>query len=123
MSALHPEVAVGAIIVREGAVLLVRRGRGAEVGKWSIPGGRVEFGESLADAVAREVLEETGLQVTAGELAWWVERIGDEPFVHHYVIFDFFAIETDSLIAASAPTAVHSVQRRSRDPLCHWIEN
>jgi ADP-ribose pyrophosphatase YjhB (NUDIX family) len=87
----HAELAVGAVVVHEGALLLVRRGRGAAVGKWSIPGGRVEFGELLHAAVAREVREETGIDVDVGDLAGWVERRGSDPEPYHYVILDFFA--------------------------------
>jgi 8-oxo-dGTP diphosphatase len=86
-----PEVAVGAIVVHDGCLLLVRRGRGARIGKWAPPGGRVEYGETLRDAVAREVREETGIAVRVGNLAGWVERIGDEREPFHYVIFDFEA--------------------------------
>jgi 8-oxo-dGTP diphosphatase len=82
----RPEVAVGAVVVRDGALLLVRRGRGAAVGAWSVPGGRVERGETLAEAVERELLEETGLRGRCGEFVGWVERIDDE---HHFVILDF----------------------------------
>jgi len=87
-----PEVAVGAVVVHEGRLLLVQRGRGAAVGKWAPPGGRVEFGETLAGAVVREVREETGIEVHAGELAGWVERTGTDPEPYHYVILDFFAV-------------------------------
>ncbi len=87
-----PEVAVGAVVVHEGRLLLVQRGRGAALGKWAPPGGRVEFGETLADAVVREVREETGIEVRAGELAGWVERTGNDPEPYHYVILDFFAV-------------------------------
>ena len=59
----HAEVAVGAVVQRGDEILLIRRGRGAAVGQWAIPGGRVEFGERLKAAVAREVREETGLEV------------------------------------------------------------
>lgn len=84
----RPELCVGAVIRRDGALLLIKRGRGVAVGKWSIPGGRVEFGETLTAAVQREVLEETGLQVDVGELVGWVERFGPE---YHFVIADFQA--------------------------------
>jgi 8-oxo-dGTP diphosphatase len=84
----RPELCVGAVVVHEGALLLVRRARPPAVGKWSVPGGRVERGERLQDAVAREVREETGLEVTVGELAGWVDWIDTE---HHFVILDFFA--------------------------------
>jgi len=72
-----PEVAaVGAIAVRDDMVLLVRRGRAPSIGKWSLPGGRVEPGESDADAVIREVAEETGLAVTVRAFAGEVLRPG-----------------------------------------------
>ena len=70
------EVAVGAIVEHDGCLLLVQRGRGVGIGRWAPPGGRVEFGEQLRAAVAREVREETGLAVDVGELAGWVERTG-----------------------------------------------
>jgi 8-oxo-dGTP diphosphatase len=84
----HPELCVGAVVRLEDALLLIRRGRGVAVGQWSIPGGRVEFGESMTTAVEREVEEETGLLVDVGELVGWVERFGPE---HHFVIADFHA--------------------------------
>lgn len=84
---MRPEVCVGAIAVRDRCVLLVRRGHGPAAGQWSVPGGRVEWGETLAAAVVREVAEETGLEVLCEEFADWVERIGDQ---HHYVIVDFW---------------------------------
>lgn len=84
---MRPEVCVGAVAVRDGCLLLVRRGRAPALGKWSVPGGRVEWGETLADAAVREVAEETGLEATCGGFAGWVERIGEG---HHYVIVDFW---------------------------------
>ena len=79
---------MGAVVVRDGQILLVRRGRGPAQGQWSVPGGRVEGGETLAEAVEREVAEETGLEVTCGEFVGFVERIGAG---YHYVILDFLA--------------------------------
>jgi ADP-ribose pyrophosphatase YjhB (NUDIX family) len=84
-----PVVAVGAFIFdREGRVLLVQRGAPPALGKWSLPGGKLELDETLAQAVAREVREETGLSVTVGALACVVERISEG---YHYVILDYLA--------------------------------
>ncbi|MDQ4008935.1 MAG: NUDIX domain-containing protein [Actinomycetota bacterium] len=87
---------VGAI-VRDGAgrLLMVRRAREPAAGTWSIPGGRVEPGEADADAVRREVMEETGLRVRAGALVGRVER--DGPAGSVYEIFDYAAdLEPDT---------------------------
>jgi mutator protein MutT len=82
----RPEVCVGAIAIDNERLLLIRRGRGPAAGEWSVPGGRVEAGETLAEAVVRELLEETGIEGVCNELVGWVERIGDE---FHHVILDF----------------------------------
>jgi 8-oxo-dGTP diphosphatase len=81
-----PQVCVGAVAVDDGRLLLVRRGRGPAQGKWSVPGGRVERGETVGEAVVRELAEETGMEGLCGPLLGWVERIDDE---HHFVILDF----------------------------------
>ena len=82
----RPEVAVGAIAVDAERLLLVRRGHGPAAGLWSVPGGRVEPGEMLVEAVVRELAEETGLEGVADRFVGWVERIGEG---YHYVILDF----------------------------------
>jgi mutator protein MutT len=88
----RPELCVGAIVIDDDRLLLIRRGHGPADGEWSVPGGRVEWGETLAEAVVRELLEETGISGVCGELVGWVERI-DEGF--HYVILDFRVIALD----------------------------
>jgi 8-oxo-dGTP diphosphatase len=82
----RPEVCVGAVAVAGDRLLLVRRGRAPGRGLWSVPGGRVEPGEALADAVVRELAEETGVAGTCGALLGVAERRdGDQ----HFVILDY----------------------------------
>jgi 8-oxo-dGTP diphosphatase len=99
---IRPEVCVGALIVVDGELLLVRRGRGPAAGEWSVPGGRVEMGELLAEAVVREVREETGLEAVCGELVGWVERFDDD---RHFVILDFEVTVLDGTTAVAGDDA------------------
>jgi 8-oxo-dGTP diphosphatase len=92
MNVKEPEIAVGAVCTHLGQLLLVRRGRGPAVGEWSVPGGRVERGETLHEAVVRETYEETGLEVVVDRFLGWVERIDDD---HHHVILDFAVTALD----------------------------
>ncbi|TDC46506.1 NUDIX domain-containing protein [Actinomadura sp. KC345] len=87
-------------IVRDGdgRLLMVRRGRPPGEGLWSVPGGRVEPGEDDAEAVARELKEETGLDVVAGALAGTVERPG--PGGVTYEIYDYAATVTGGALRA-----------------------
>jgi ADP-ribose pyrophosphatase YjhB (NUDIX family) len=109
-----PIVGVGAVVVDEGRVLLVRRGREPLKGHWTLPGGALEVGESLSAGVAREVMEETGLQVEAGELVELVDRIHRENgrVRYHYVIADYLCRVTGgTLHAASDADAARWVER------------
>ena len=88
----RPVAGVGAILLDGGRVLLVRRGSPPQQGLWSIPGGAVELGETLAEAVAREVREECGLAIRPLELIEIFERIiRDEAgeVAYHYVLMDY----------------------------------
>lgn len=82
-----PQVAVGAVVVDDQRLLMVQRDREPGKGLWSVPGGRLESGEYLDAAVSREVKEETGLDVSVGQLLGILEVVGDP----HYVILDFVA--------------------------------
>ena len=84
---MAPQIAVGAIAVSDGRLLMIRRVNEPGAGLWSLPGGRVEHGEYLAEALAREVREETGLTVEVLDLVGILEVVGDP----HYVILDYFA--------------------------------
>ena len=105
MTPHRPELAVGAIVRRDGSLLLVQRGQEPEAGLWSVPGGRVEWGEPMARAVERELAEETGLVGRCGPLVGWTERIGD---ANHFVIADF-EVEVDRTSAAAAGSDARSV--------------
>jgi 8-oxo-dGTP diphosphatase len=89
-----PVIAVGAIICHQGRLVLIRRDKEPSKGRWTFPGGAVELGESLEDAVRREILEETGLQVDVGEVAMVLDHVvRDEAgeVRYHYIIVDYFA--------------------------------
>ena len=87
----HPQLAVSAAIFRDGKILLVRRARSPGQGFYSLPGGRVEFGESLHTALHREVDEETGLRIEILELAGWREVLPGTTGGGHYLIMSFAA--------------------------------
>lgn len=88
----RPILAVGGVVVHEGRVLLIRRGQPPMEGRWSIPGGIVELGEVIADAVARELKEETGVCVRVLDLIEIYEKVArDEAGAaqYHFVILDY----------------------------------
>ena len=87
----RPQLAVSASIFRAGRVLLVRRARSPGLGLYSLPGGRVEFGETLEAALLREIAEETRLTVEIVGLAGWREVVPGPANAGHYVILSFAA--------------------------------
>src|SRR5713226_4922753 len=87
-----PLVGVGAVIVQNHRVLLIRRGQAPLLGEWSLPGGVLECGEALREAAVREAREETGLLVETVEMLGVYERVipGDDGRTrYHYVLIDF----------------------------------
>jgi 8-oxo-dGTP diphosphatase len=116
----QPLVGVGAVIVEDGRVLLIKRGKAPFLGEWSIPGGMLELGETLRQGAEREALEETGLVVRATDMLGVFDRIvpdsivsnpakANEPnrMLYHYVLVDFLCqrISGDVLAAGDAADA------------------
>lgn len=92
MSPHWPQLGCGAIVRRDNSLLLVKRGRPPHEGLWAIPGGKVKAGESLPVAVAREVLEETGIRINVGEMIYhmeYIEQAEDGSLAFHYVVLDY----------------------------------
>jgi ADP-ribose pyrophosphatase YjhB (NUDIX family) len=109
-----PLVGVGAVVVENERVLLVRRGQEPLKGKWSLPGGMLELGESLQDGVIREVQEETGLTVEPVELIELLDRVHREDgrVRYHYVIADYLCRVVGGVLrAASDADDVRWVER------------
>ncbi len=113
MSRLYPSlpiVGVGAVIVRRGEVLIVRRANPPLQGEWSIPGGALDLGEKLRDGVAREVREETGLDVEVGPVLDVFDSIfpdGEGRTQYHYVLIDYLChLRSGTLAAATDASEV-----------------
>ncbi len=87
----HPQLAVSAAIFRDDRILLVRRARSPAKGVYSLPGGRVEFGETLHAALHREIREETALEIDIVGLAGWREVMPASAGGGHYLIMSFAA--------------------------------
>lgn len=88
-----PRVGVGALVIKDETVLLVKRGTPPGAGLWALPGGMVKLGETLREAVERETLEETGITIEAGEPAYVfdvIEKDADGRILYHYVIVDLW---------------------------------
>ena len=115
----RPVCGVGAVVRKDDAVLLIRRGKPPRMGEWSIPGGAVEVGETLQQAVQREVREECGIEISVGEVAEALDIIlRDEVgrVQYHYVIIDFAATwRQGDLCATSDVTDARWVARRDLD--------
>jgi ADP-ribose pyrophosphatase len=89
MTTKQPVIGIGAVVIHEGRVLLVKRANPPKQGLWCIPGGKVEFGESLQQAAEREIKEETGVVIKAKAPVYVFDLIEDGKL--HYVIVDLLA--------------------------------
>ena len=100
----QPVVGVGAVVIVGDRIVLVRRAQPPLEGRWSLPGGRLELGETLEEGVRREVLEETGLAIAVGPVIDVFDRIATDPdgrIEYHYVLVDFVAWAAGDPAAAS----------------------
>lgn len=101
----YPRVGVGAVVLHKSRVLLVRRGGQPSMGRWTIPGGLVELGETTAEAVCRELQEECGTEIHVIGLAGVFDRVvkdAEGRIRYHYVLVDYVAtVATDAVTAGS----------------------
>jgi ADP-ribose pyrophosphatase YjhB (NUDIX family) len=101
----HPIVGVGGVVVQNGRVVLVRRAKAPRMGEWSIPGGMLELGETLRDGVAREIAEETGLQVKSEAVLDVFDSIVTDAAgktQYHYVLVDYLCSVTGGELRAAS---------------------
>lgn len=104
----RPYVGVGAVIVADGKVLIVKRKYDPLAGQWSIPGGAVELGETLEDSIAREMLEETGLEIAVGPVIEVFDRITrdeDGGVRYHFVLVDYLCWPVGGELRAGSDVA------------------
>lgn len=110
----RPLVGVGAVVLHQGRVLLVRRGGQPSSGKWSLPGGLVELGETTAEAIHREIREECGIGITVVDVAGVLDRVtrdAEGRVRYHYVLIDYLAFPESEAVVAGTDAAE-----------CRWVE-
>jgi 8-oxo-dGTP diphosphatase len=120
-----PIVGVGAVVIEAGRVLLVRRNREPLLGQWSVPGGAVELGETLEQAIVREVAEETGVAIAPTTVLKAFDRIERDSAGRvrfHYVLIDFLCKVENMPESLCAATDVSDAQWVSVEKLRHSRE-
>ena len=99
----RPVLGAAAVVIHDGRVVLIRRGKAPSAGEWSIPGGAVELGESVEAALRREVREETGLDIAVGRFLEVFERVehdDDRAVRFHFVVLDYAATVISGTLCA-----------------------
>jgi 8-oxo-dGTP diphosphatase len=122
----HPLVGVGAIIIENSRVVLVKRAHPPLQAQWSIPGGVLEVGELVRDAAIREACEETGLIVEPGELLGVYDRVLRDPsgrVQYHYVLVDFLCRRVRGELAAAGDAAAARWFTRGELPALNLAED
>ncbi len=116
-----PICGVGGVVMEDGKILLIQRGRPPGEGLWAVPGGKVHLGETMTRAVQREVLEETGLHIRPGRVVWTGDSIGPgDPPAWHYCLVDFLCeVEGGDLLAGDDAAAIAwvTLEEATRWPL------
>ena len=121
-----PLVGVGAVIIEENQVLLVKRAHPPIQGQWSIPGGVLEVGELIREAAIREAREETGLIVEPGDLLGVYDRVlrnAEQRVQYHYVLIDFLCRKVGGALAAADDAAEVRWFTRDELPALHLAED
>ena len=122
----QPLVGVGAIIIENSRVVLVKRAHPPLQAQWSIPGGVLEIGEMVRDAAIREAREETGLTVEPGELLGVFDRVLRDPngrVQYHYVLVDFLCRRVSGELAAAGDAAAARWFTREELPAMNLAED
>ena len=101
---MHPIAGIGAVVIHNQQVLLVKRGNPPKQGLWCIPGGKIQYGETLQQAAEREILEETGVTIKAGTPVYAFDLINTEP-PFHYIIVDVIAEYVSGKVSAADDAA------------------